>query len=109
MENYGFTANDNKTAKTNSTRIIGDKNKNEHFNEFNNMAFHDLTVHNEPSMDTNTLLGLGPKFCIQPREVQLGNTMRMIGMFKRYVRLKGYLMPNIFDENDEIPRLSKNT
>ena len=44
--------------------MIGDKNKKEYFNECNNMAFHDLAVHDYPSMDIKTLLGLGPKFCI---------------------------------------------
>ena len=61
--------NANKTEKTNIIRIIGDKNKKEHFEECKNMAFHDLTTHEHPSMDITSLLELSPKLCIQPRGV----------------------------------------
>ena len=67
------------------------------------MAFHYLTAHDKPSMDTNTLPRLGPKFCIQPRGFQTSNTIRMIDSLKRNERLKDYLMSNSFDKDDENP------
>ena len=59
--------NPNKTARANSIRIIGNKNKNEFFNECNKMEFHNLTAHDKPTMDVKKLLGSGPKFCAEPR------------------------------------------
>ena len=78
--------------KAKSETLIGDRNKQECFNECNNVAFHDLTAHDNPSMDIKTLLGLGPKQCIQPRGVKISKTIRMIDRLKRDMRLKHYLM-----------------
>ena len=61
IENFGYVVIVDKTAKSNSIRIIGNKNKKEFFNECNNMAFNDLTKHDKPKMNMRTLLGLDPK------------------------------------------------
>ena len=58
-------------------------------------------------MDITTLLGLGPKFCIQSRGVQLSNTMRMTDRFKRDDKLKYYLISNSFDDDDKSPILHR--
>ena len=63
IDNYSFMINTNKKARSNSIRIIGNKNKKEYFNKCNNMAFHDITAHDKPNMYIKTSLGLGPKFC----------------------------------------------
>ena len=96
--------NTNKIAKTNSIRIIGVKNKKEHFDKCNNMSFHDLTTNEHPSMHIKTLLGFSPKVFIKPRRLQLSNTMWTMDSVKRVVRLKDYLMSNSFDHDDKIPR-----
>ena len=77
------------------------------FNEHNNMAFHYLTTHNKPTMSTKTLLGLGPAFCVRPKEAQWSDTSRMIDIFKIDVRLKDYLMSNSFTNDDKTPRLHR--
>ena len=46
----------NKTSRANSIRIRGNKNKKEHFNECNNMEFHDLTAHDKPTMDEKNII-----------------------------------------------------
>ena len=68
------------------------------------MAFHDLAVHDDPSMGTNALLALGSKSCIQPRGVKISDTIRMIDTFKRDMKLKDYLMSKMFDKDYEKPR-----
>ena len=97
----------NKTEKANSMLIIGNKNKKELFDECNNMAFHDLTAHDNPSMEMKTFLGLSPKFCIQSRGFKIINIIRMPHMLKRDVRLQNYLMSNSFEEDEEIPRMCR--
>ena len=96
-----------KTAKSNSIRIIGNKNKKEHFNGCNTMAFHDLTTHDRPIMNPMTLLGLGPKFCVQLKGTQWKNTNRMKHRFKRDERLKNYLMTNVSVHDEDAPRLCR--
>ena len=105
--NYGFITNHDNTAKLNSIRIIGNKNKKKCFNKCNNMAFNDLTTHDKPKMNIRTSLGLGPKFCAQPKGTQWRDTSRMIKRFKRYVILKNYIMSNSFVTDEEIPRLRR--
>ena len=66
------------------------------------MALYHLDVHDNPSMNMKTLLGISPKFYVQPRWVQISNTIRMIDRFKKDLRQQDYLMSNIFDEDEEI-------
>ena len=68
------------------------------------MAFHDLTTHDNMSIDIKTFLVLGPKFYIQQKGFNVSDTIRMIDIFKIGVRLHAYLISIFFDEDDEIPR-----
>ena len=86
--------------KASSTLVVIVKKNNECFNECSNISLNDLIAHDKPSMEINTLLGLGLKLCTKSRVVQMSNTIRRIGIFKSDVRLKDYLMSNIFDEDD---------
>ena len=47
IENYGYIIKANNTARSNSIRIIGDKNN----KECNKKAFYDITSHDKPSID----------------------------------------------------------
>ena len=61
-------------------------------------------MHINTSVDTKKILGLGQKFCIQPRRVKIRSTIRIIDEFKRDVRLQDYFKSNSFDEDDKVPR-----
>ena len=69
------------------------------------MVFHDLTTHAKPTMNIRTLLLLGPKFYVQPKETQWKDASRMTHGFKRDARLKNYLMIKISSTYEDVPRL----
>ena len=71
------------------------------------MAFHDLTTHDMPIMNIRALLGLGPKFCVQPKGIQWNDTNRMLHRFKKDLRLRNYLMTNIVINDEDVPMLCR--
>ena len=73
------------------------------------MEIHNLTAHDKPSMDAKSLIALGLKIYIQTRGTQLNNENRTIDRLKRDIQLKHDLMSNIFDNDDETPRLCRTT
>ena len=107
IDNFGFMVKSNMIAKAKSMLIIGNKTKKEYFKECNSVNFYDLTLHDNLSTDMRTLLGLGPKFHIEPSRVKIINTIKMTHRFKRDVILLDYLLSNFIEKDEEIPRLCR--
>ena len=63
---YGFQADPTKTTLQNAATIFGDMPAKTYFNRPSNTAFHDRTG-GKIAPNVRTLLGLGLKFCLEPK------------------------------------------
>ena len=103
LNRFGFQPNIEKTADENMKIVLKDKIAAAYFNECNNMAFHNLSKDQIATSKHNltTLLGLGPKICLQKDRISFQITERMLSRFRKDIRTRWFIAKH--EPEDEKP------
>ena len=100
LKQFGTTVDISISLWDNVKVTFGNMSKTTYFNRRNNMTFHNLCVSSSPPPTSNTLLGLGLKFCLQTRRPLTSKINEGIIRMTRDIRLKYHLADCDDEDND---------
>ena len=94
MGNFGFIPNTKMKIWQNIRKVIGNMTLKEHYSHNTNMKCHNLCTKKPPPTIMVTLLGLGAKFCLQSKTIDVKKIKEMISRFKHDIRVNHYIISN---------------
>ena len=94
----GFLADPSKHPKANAYNILQNKLYSQLTTVPKNLSFHNLCSNCDTPSGNELILGLGHKFCLEPKTPR-GSIVDTIDGLKRNARIKNWLLNNSTDEN----------